>query len=261
MSDEGLRARLAGGGTVLGTMVMEFGTQGVGAMADAAGAEFVMYDMEHTAWSIESVRGLFASCGGLDIAPFVRVPATEYHFAARVLDAGAHGVMVPMVNDAEQARALASFCRYPPAGRRGAGFGLAHDGFRVDEPVIDKMRRADERTLVIAQIESGEGARNARQIAAVEGIDVLWIGHFDLANFLGIPGQFEHDDYRRAEDAVRDACAAEGKALGRMATTAEEAARLQEYGYRILAVGLDADLYRRALARELAGAREAQIRG
>lgn len=250
-----VRRRLQQGGQSLGTMVMEFDSTGIARLADAAGAEFVLYDMEHTAWSIETARSLIATCGGTEAVPFVRIPATEYHFAARVLDAGALGVMVPMVNDVEQAKALADFCHYPPVGRRGAGFGIAHDDYRTDEDVTDKMAQANERTLVIAQIESGEGAKNARQIAAVEGIDVLWIGHFDLANFLGIPTQFDHPDYRRAEDAVRDACEAEGKALGRLATTAEEAQRLLDYGYRILAVGLDVDLYRRGLERELSGAR------
>lgn len=255
MRDNPVKRRLREGGRSLGTMVMEFGTTGVARLADAAGAEFVLYDMEHTAWSIERVRDLVATCGGTAAVPFARIPATEYHFAARVLDAGVLGVMVPMVQDADQARRLADFCRYPPVGRRGAAFGVAHDDYRIDEGVAAKMAQADERTLVIAQIESPEGARNARAIAAVDGIDVLWIGHFDLANFLGIPGQFEHRDYRAAEDAVREACQREGKALGRLAATAEEACRLLDAGYRILAVGLDLDLYRRGLGEALAAAR------
>lgn len=246
-----VRQKLLRGERSLGTMVMEFGTTGIARLADAAGAEFILYDMEHTAWSMETVRTLVATCGGTEAVPFVRIPTTAYHFAARVLDAGVLGVMAPMVNDAEQARRLADSCHYPPAGIRGAGFGIAHDDYRMDEDVAGKMRLADERTLVIAQIESGEGARNARQIAAVEGIDVLWIGHFDLANFLGIPTQFDHPDYRRAEDAVRDACEAEGKTLGRLAATAEEAEQLLDGGYRLLAVGLDVDIYRRGLSREL----------
>jgi 2-dehydro-3-deoxyglucarate aldolase/4-hydroxy-2-oxoheptanedioate aldolase len=236
-------------------MVIEFSSTGVARLADTAGAEFVLFDMEHTAWSIETVRGLIASCGGIEAVPFVRIPATEYHFAARVLDAGALGVMVPMVNDAEQARRLAAFCRYPPVGRRGATFTVAHDDYRTDEPVVDKMAQANERTLVIAQIESPEGARNARAIAAVDGIDVLWIGHFDLANFAGIPAQFDHPDYRAAEQAVRDACEAEGKAMGRLASTAEEAIQLLDGGYRILAVGLDLDVYRRGVGEAIAATR------
>lgn len=250
-----VKQRLADGGLAFGTMVMEFSTTGVGRLADAAGAEFVLFDMEHTAWSVETARGLIATCGGTEAVPFVRIPATEYHFAARILDAGALGLMVPMVDDAEQAQRLADFCRYPPIGRRGAGFGLAHDDYRTDESVADKMRQANDRTLIIAQIESPTGARNARAIAAVDGIDVLWIGHFDLANFLGVPGQFEHPDYRAAEDAVRDACVAEGKAMGRLAATAEEAGELLDAGYRILAVGLDTDLYRRSLSASLATVR------
>ena len=251
-----VRQKLLRGERSLGTMAMEFSTTGIARLADAAGAEFILYDMEHTAWSMETVRTLIATCGGTEAVPFVRIPTTEYHFAARVLDAGALGVMAPMVNDAEQAKRLADSCHYPPAGKRGAGFGIAHDDYRMDEEVAVKMRQADERTLVIAQIESGEGARNARQIAAIEGVDVLWIGHFDLANFLGIPTQFDHPDYRRAEDAVRDACEAEGKTLARLASTAEEAEKLLDYGYRLLAVGLDVDIYRRGLSRELTAVRK-----
>ena len=256
MRENPVRRRLQEGGVSFGTMVMEFGTTGVARLADNAGAEFVLFDMEHTAWSMETVRGLLATCGGTAAVPFVRVPVAEYHFAARVLDAGALGVMAPMVDDAAQARRLAEACRYPPAGRRGSAFGVAHDDYRAGGPVEEKMRRADERTLVIAQIESPRGVGNARDIAAVEGVDVLWIGHFDLASFSGRPGLFDHPDYLAAEDEVRRACEAEGKALGRLAATAGEARELLDKGYRILAVGLDLDLYRRHLAEALAAARE-----
>ncbi len=256
MRDNPVRRRLQEGGVSFGTMVMEFGTTGVARLADNAGAEFVLFDMEHTAWSMETIRDLVATCGGTAAVPLVRVPAAEYHFAARVLDAGALGVMAPMVDDADQARSLAGFCRYPLTGRRGAAFGVAHDDYRTGEPLEEKMRRADERTLVIAQIESPRGVGNARDIAAVEGVDVLWIGHFDLASFSGRPGLFDHPDYLAAEDEVRRACEAEGKALGRLAATAEEARELLDKGYRILAVGLDLDLYRRHLGEALAAVRE-----
>lgn len=256
MRSNPVRDKLLQGHTALGTMVMEFDSLGIARLAGAAGAEFILYDMEHTAWSTDTIRTLIATCGSTEAVPFVRIPTTAYHFAARVLDAGAFGVMAPMVNDADQARLLAASCHYPPVGRRGAGFGIAHDDYRTDEDVVEKMHQADARTLVIAQIESAEGVQNARSIAAVEGVDVLWIGHFDLANSLGIPGQFAHDDYRRAEDAVRDACEAEGKVLGRLAATTQETEALLDSGYRILAVGLDVDLYRRGLSDLMAHARQ-----
>src|SRR5437016_6303047 len=99
--------------------------QGKARIAAAAGAEFVIFDMEHTGWSMETIRMLLATCGAADLVPVVRVPATEYHFLARVLDLGAMGLMVPMVESAEQARRIVQFTKYPPAGRRGAAFGMA----------------------------------------------------------------------------------------------------------------------------------------
>jgi GT2 family glycosyltransferase len=94
-------------------MVMEFDTAGVARMADAAGAEFVLYDMEHTAWSIETARRLIATCSGTKAVPFVRIPATEYHFAARVLDAGALGVMVGYLDAHPEVGAVGPQLRYP----------------------------------------------------------------------------------------------------------------------------------------------------
>src|SRR5262249_16063252 len=85
------------GGVALGTMVMEFNTSGIARLAAEAGADFILFDMEHTGWSVETVRTLLASARCADIVPMVRVPATQYHFLARVLDMGALGVMVPMV--------------------------------------------------------------------------------------------------------------------------------------------------------------------
>ena len=112
--------------------------------------------------------------------------------------------MVPMVDTAEQAARIVSFTRYPPKGRRGAAFGFAHDDYQGGD-VVEKMRAIHERTLVICMIETRAGLDNVEAIAAVAGVDVLWLGHFDLTNFLGIPGAFSHPDYR---DAVKRIAAA-----------------------------------------------------
>ena len=96
----------------------------------------------------------------------MRVPATEYHFVARALDVGALGVMVPLVDTAEQAERIVSFTRYPPEGRRGAAFGFAHDDYQGGD-VVEKMRAIHERTLVICMIETRAGLDNVEAIAAV----------------------------------------------------------------------------------------------
>ena len=128
-----------------------------------------------------------------------RVPRGEYHLLAPALDVGAQGVMVPMVESADQARAIVEATHYPPTGRRGAAFGFAHDDFDISD-VGTKIRRLDARNTVIAQVETARGLENVEEIAAVKGIDVLWVGHFDLTNFFGhtgcVFGSEVHSRYR-----------------------------------------------------------------
>jgi len=245
MRENKVKRTLYQGGVSLGTMVFEFNTTGIARLTAAAGADFAVFDMEHTGWSVETIRALMSTSQGL--VPMARVPATEYHFLARVLDVGAMGLMVPMVQTAGQARLIVQSAKYPPAGRRGAAFGVAHDDY-LDGDVTAKMRSANEETLLIAQIETAQGVENADEIAAVDGIDCLWIGHFDLTNSLGIPAQFTHPDYRRAVDRVLDACRRHGKAPGFMVASPDEGRSALTQGFRCLAYWGDLWLYRQALS-------------
>jgi 2-keto-3-deoxy-L-rhamnonate aldolase RhmA len=242
-----LKQTLAREGHAFGAMVFEFFTPGIAQIAKVAGAEFVLYDMEHSGAGIETIKEQCACCRGLGLAPLVRVPATEYDFIANVLDVGAHGVMVPMVDTAEQAAFIAAAAHYPPQGRRGAGFGMAHDDYLPGEPAA-KIRAAHERTLTIAQIETVAGLANVEAIAATPGIDVLWIGHFDLTNFMGIPGQFQHPDYLAGVHRIVAACRRHGKVAAFLALDDRWADEYWGYGFRMLAYGLDSALYQRALA-------------
>ena len=134
--------------------------------------------------------------------PMVRIPATEYHFVARVLDMGAMGIMVPMVESAAQARKIVESAKYPPLGRRGAAFAVAHDDYTGGD-IVEKIQTANSQTLLDRSNRNGRPAcRNVNEIAAIEGIDVLWIGHFDLSNSLGIPGQFDHPRFQEAVGQV-----------------------------------------------------------
>ena len=241
---------LKSGGTSLGTFVFEFNTNGIGRIAAAAGAEFVIYDMEHTGWSIETMNRLIASTPRDSLAPFVRIPATEYHFIARVLDMGARGIMVPMCESVEQAQKLAWAAKYPPAGRRGAAFSIAHDDYTGGN-VAEKMQTANDETLLIAQIETTAGLDNVDAIAAVDGIDVLWIGQTDLTASLGIPFEFDHPDYLAAIKAVVAACDRHGKTAGFMPLKMEEAREMRERGFRMLAYSGDLWIYQQALRNAL----------
>jgi 2-keto-3-deoxy-L-rhamnonate aldolase RhmA len=185
----------------------------------------------------------------------VRVPRGEYHFIARALDIGAHGIMVPMVGSAAEAAAIAAAAHYPPAGRRGAGFGIAHDDYRMAPPP-ETMARAAARTLTIAQIETVEGLNDVEAIAATPGIDVVWLGHFDLSNFMGIPAQFQHPDFIAAARRIAAAAAAHGKVAGILATDHAWAEEYWGYGYRMLAYGLDHMLFQAALSAGLRDLRD-----
>jgi 2-keto-3-deoxy-L-rhamnonate aldolase RhmA len=242
-----VKKKLAAGEPVLGSMVFEFFTPGIARICVNAGAEFVMYCMEHTGAGFETLKLQFALCRALGIAPLVRVPATEYHFVARALDAGALGVMVPLVDTAEQAQRIVSFTRYPPQGRRGAAFGFAHDDYRGGD-VVEKIRSLHERTLAICMIETRAGLENVDEIAAVDGVDVIWLGHFDLTNFLGIPGQFSHPQYRDAVKRIAEAARRHGKAAGYMAADAALGREYLGHGYRMIATGTDQALLQSAMA-------------
>jgi len=170
------------------------------------------------------------------------------------------GIMVPMVETREQAELIVSCTRYPPDGRRGAAFGVApHDDY-LPGSVTEKIAAAHERTLVICLVETAVGIDNVDAIAAVPGVDVVWLGHFDLTNFLGIPGAFTHPRYLRAVDALLAACERNGKTPGFMAADDAWAKDYRAKGFRILAYGIDVALMQTALARGLAALRENEAR-
>jgi 2-keto-3-deoxy-L-rhamnonate aldolase RhmA len=246
MKPNAIKKDVLAGKTVAGAMIFEFFSPGMSALLANAGCRFVLYDMEHTGLGFETLKWLFSSCRGLAVEPMVRVPRGEYTWLARALDLGARGVMIPMVESPEQARSIVQACRYPPIGRRGAAFGFAQCDY-LGGDVGEKIRRYNERTMVIAQIETERGLEQVDEIAAVDGIDVLWVGHFDLSNFMGIPGRFDDPRFDAAMRKVAAVARRHGKAAGFMATDAAWIARAREMGYTMIAGGTDTGLLELAL--------------
>jgi 2-dehydro-3-deoxyglucarate aldolase/4-hydroxy-2-oxoheptanedioate aldolase len=243
-----VKRTLAEGGLAIGTMVLEFSSSGIGRIAANAGADFIVYDMEHSGWGIETIRMLLATGRVADTLPLVRVPAAQYHLLSGPLDAGAMGLMIPMVETEDQARSIVRFARYPPQGVRGAAFGIAHDDYQTGD-IVGTMRSANSELLLIAQIETAAGVEQVERIAAVEGIDVLWIGHMDLSTSLGIPGQFSHPHYVQAVDRVLVACHRHGKSPGIMAPDIATGRALVRQGFRTVAYSGDLWIYGEALGR------------
>lgn len=242
-----VRETLLSGGISIGPMVFEFFTPGLFAICKQAGADFVLLDMEHSGVGMDTIRLQLAAARGTGVAPLVRVPGNAYHLIAPVLDAGAFGIMVPLIEEREQAEEFANACRYRPEGRRGVGFSVAHDDFAAGE-VPPKIREANARTLVIALIESERGIRNADRILSVPGIDVGWLGHYDLTDSMGFTGDFERPEFHAAVDALLGACDRHGKVPGVLATTVAQTLAWRRRGFRCLAYGGDVGLFRDALA-------------
>lgn len=242
-----VREKLKAGKTVYGMFATEFFSPGLCQIAANGGAEFVLFDMEHGGVGIDTLKTQFALARGTGVVPFARVPALGYHLIATVLDAGAMGIMVPMLETKAQAEQFVAACRYRPLGRRGLGFGFAHDDYKGGD-VVALTRQENERTLVIALIETATGIENAEEIMAVPGIDVGWLGHFDLTDSMGMTAQFHRPEFDAAVARLFGACERNGKAAGFMAGSLEAARAWKKKGVRCLSYGSDAILLHAALS-------------
>jgi len=247
MKPNRLQRVVAEGRVPVGHMVWEFQSRGVAHLVANAGADFVLIDMEHSGFDNETVADLIGWFKATDVAPFVRIPQTLYHFIARVMDAGALGVMNPNVETAEQAKALVDAAKFAPHGKRGVGIGTAHTDWKGADPVayFDLVNR---NTTIIAQIESTTGVENLDAIAATPGIDILWVGHFDLSQSMGIPGQFQDPRFLEALHLVPQTARKHGKLAGIQPGTREQAEAWMAAGYNVISYGADSAVYGRALA-------------
>jgi 2-keto-3-deoxy-L-rhamnonate aldolase RhmA len=256
MIDNPVRRKLLRGEASFGVMAFEFFTPGLAPTLAAAGAEFVLLDMEHSGLGIEGVKAQCAFARAAGIVPMVRIAEARPALIPPLLDAGALGIMMPLVESAAAARALVAACRYRPEGHRGLAFGMAHDAHAGGDPLA-KMAAANAAVLTIALVESASGVAEAEAIAAVPGLDMLWLGHFDLSDSLGLAGRFEAPAYRAAAARLRDAAQAAGKPIGWLAGDAAQAAAALQAGFRCLCIGHEVAVLRDALSAAFATARSA----
>jgi len=249
-----VRQKLLAGGTTFGTMAFEFFTPGLARILASAGAEYVILDQEHSGAGIDTIKAQVGFARGAGIVPLVRVPACEKDLICPVLDAGALGIMVPMVETPELAEAMVQWCRYRPLGRRGLAFGLGHDDYRPN-PARATMDAANEAILTIAMIETTTGLQNVRRILATPGIDIGWLGHSDLSDSLGIVGQYDHPRFTEAEADILAAGRETGKPIGWLANDGPAAKAGIARGFRALCLSTDVGLLRAALSAEIAAAK------
>ncbi len=236
------KAKLKGGEVAVGHFILEFDTPGIGQMAANAGCDFLIFDMEHSSLTQESIRRCVLSAKAAGVTPLVRVPYTEYFLMARALDAGAEGLMIPRVETREQTLKIIDSTKYPPMGNRGAAFGIAHDDYKGAD-IAAAAQQANEETLIIVQTETAKAVENVDEILSVEGVDVAWIGQCDMTISLGIPGQYDHPAFLRAFDKVLNACEKHGVILGYLPLSVSEAMAMIDKGVRCVAYSADVFLF------------------
>ena len=236
-----VKARLAAGGRAFGTMVFEFATPGLPTILATAGADYALYCMEHTGFTMDEMKRQFQYCRAAGIVPIVRPPDKSYATTALLLDIGAMGFMFQMVGSAEEAREIVSWTRYPPDGRRGAMFGGAHDDYAGGD-LATKMRQAGERTLVMMMIETRAGLENMDGIISTPGVDGVHLGQFDLSLSLGIPGQFDSPQIQGGIDRMLGLCERHGRFAACMAPTLETAHEWMDRGFRMVSYSYDIGL-------------------
>ena len=206
---------------IRGAMIFEFFSPGIPIILKNSGCEFVIFDMEHGGLSLEKFKTLSLISKAYQIAPFIRIPEVSYNYVARALDLGASGIMTPMVNTPDDALKIVSSSKYPPQGKRGAGFGFAHDNYINQDPLL-YIKKASNSLINIIQIETKTALENVNEIASIVGVDCLWVGHFDLTNFLGVPGDFNSKIYLDAINEIVVAAKSNNKSLGIMVNNKQE---------------------------------------
>jgi len=251
MNENALSRAIADHGVAVGCMLFEFDTPRVMRLLAAAGVDFALFDLEHTAWDVESLRRTLAAGRSTGIHTVTRVVRAQYPLVATALDAGSRGVMAPMVESADEARLLVESARYPPLGRRGFGVVMPDE---LEGGPGAAAERANRDTVVIAQIESEAGIEHADEILAVPGIDAAWLGQFDLSLSLGFPGEFEHPRYVEAVERLLEACRRQGIPLGQLVASAEAGAAAAAQGFQLLAFA-DVWVFEGALRESVAGLR------
>ncbi len=203
-----------------------------------SGFEWLVIDMEHTAIDYAEAHQMIQTIDLAGCIPLVRVGDNDPLIIKRVLDCGAHGIVVPMINTAEAAQRAVEAAYYPPKGNRGVGLARAQ-GYGIDFPSY--RERALEQTVVIVQIEHIRGVENLDAILSVDGVDGFIIGPYDLSGSLNQPGNFSHPEVLKALNRVKTIMHDAAKPGGYhvVATHQEELKKRIDEGYRFIAYGDD----------------------
>lgn len=200
------------------------------------GFDWLLFDTEHSPLSLETIQYMIQATSATEIVPLVRVAANDMTLTKRALDIGAYGVIVPLVNNKDDAKRAVSYTRYPPRGIRGAGpRRCAQYGLRTKE----YFEWAEEEILTIVQVETEEAVANIDDILSVEGIDVFFIGPTDLSTSLGVPGELNNPKYIRVVERLLESGKEHSVPAGIMTYNVEQAKDAVQRGFKFVSLAAD----------------------
>ena len=238
-----------------GIMLSEFGNPNIVRIFRRAGNDFVIVDDEHGYFDYTQVAGLIAVANGIGLPIIIRVPGVLREYITKALDMGADGILVPMVNTAEQAREIVRYAKYTPMGARGISTTRAHTGYGVSD-LGAYLAVANKRVNICVQIETQTAVEHVEEIAATEGVDSLFIGPNDLAAAYGLPGQVTSEAVLRAVEKVAAAAERAGKPAGIITGNKKLLEACMQHGFTFYSVGSELDLLVKGAAGKQAELRE-----
>ncbi len=237
-----LAETLAAGRLGLGMLVQKVQQVDIALVARSCGFDAITVDLEHSVIPESAAAQICVTAMQVGVTPLVRVPSHAGHHASRLLDAGACGIVAPHVNNADEARAIVSACRFAPLGQRSVAGSWPHLGYR--SWLAEDVRRVfNAATTVVVMLETPEAIANAEAIAAVPGVDILHVGSTDLCEAMGMPGRFSDPALERCFVQVLTACRRHGKVAGAggLAGTPDVLRSMVRLGVRFVTAGIDWD--------------------
>ncbi len=248
MATNTLKQKLAEGKWVSGPIVEEIRTVGGVKMLALAGHDFLWWDMEHNFYDWDNLLHLVQLTHLYGMTPLVRVTDLSYAAVARALDTGAQGIIIPRVDNAEQAEAAVSYAKYPPRGRRGAG-GMARNFYEA-KSALEAVEEGNAETMVVLQLEHPDTIDELDAICSVDGVDVICVGPQDLSVNMGIHGQFENPVFHDALRQINEICAKHGKPVGMVNRDAASFKTWGDLGCRFMVCNSDLSLIYQQASRD-----------
>ena len=223
------RQKITDGEIVLGTMISEIGYPNILRIMKNGGFEFVIIDGEHGPFDLTQFAAMVALGNSIGLDVLIRIPGIDRGMITKLLDMGADGFLVPMVNTVEEAE-------YAPMGKRGISTTRAHTNYNPPK-LSEYMEQANKKTVLLAQIETEEAVENVEKIAAVAGIDVLVVGPSDLSSDLGDPGNLKSEKLLAAAEKVAEAARKYGKQSGTVSANLQYLRACQKMGMTVFNKG------------------------